>query len=134
LHGFCTVAQLDDKGLHIRRRVCAKLEPENVLALYHQLSQTLYTIPGHACLLSAREQTLDNVRQFLWASLPYVYSMVIYWDIIRNVAIEKSLLLQARKLYVEMCYALLRMRPLSISWAECSVVISCGKVDYDKSG
>jgi hypothetical protein len=25
------------------------------------------------------------------------------------------------------CYALLRMRPLSISWAECSVVISCGK-------
>jgi transposase InsO family protein len=33
-----------------------------------------------------------------------------------------------------MCYALLRMRPLLISWAECSVVISCGKVDYDKSG
>jgi hypothetical protein len=32
------------------------------------------------------------------------------------------------------CYALLRMRPLSISWAECSVVISCGKVDHDKSG
>jgi hypothetical protein len=32
------------------------------------------------------------------------------------------------------CYALLRMRPLSILWAECSVVISCGKVDYDKSG
>jgi hypothetical protein len=32
------------------------------------------------------------------------------------------------------CYALLRMRPLSISRAECSVVISCRKVDYDKSG
>jgi hypothetical protein len=32
------------------------------------------------------------------------------------------------------CYALLRMRPLSISWAEGFVVISCGKVDYDKSG
>jgi hypothetical protein len=32
------------------------------------------------------------------------------------------------------CYALLRMRPLLNSWAECSVVISCGKVDYDKSG
>jgi hypothetical protein len=32
------------------------------------------------------------------------------------------------------CYALLRMRPLSISWAECSVVMSCAKVDYDKSG
>jgi hypothetical protein len=32
------------------------------------------------------------------------------------------------------CYALLRMRPLSNSWAECSVVISCRKVDYDKSG
>jgi hypothetical protein len=31
-------------------------------------------------------------------------------------------------------YALLRMRPLLNSWAECSVVISCGKVDYDKSG
>jgi hypothetical protein len=26
------------------------------------------------------------------------------------------------------------MRPLSISWAECSAIISCGKVDYDKSG
>jgi hypothetical protein len=34
----------------------------------------------------------------------------------------------------EECSALLRMRPLSISWADCSVVISCGKVDYDKSG
>jgi gag-polypeptide of LTR copia-type len=32
------------------------------------------------------------------------------------------------------CYALLRMRPLLISCAECSVVISCGNVDYDKSG
>jgi hypothetical protein len=26
------------------------------------------------------------------------------------------------------------MRPLLNSWAECSVVISCGKVEYDKSG
>jgi Integrase zinc binding domain len=34
----------------------------------------------------------------------------------------------------ETCYALLRMRPLLNSWAEYSVVISCGKVDYDKSG
>jgi hypothetical protein len=33
-----------------------------------------------------------------------------------------------------LCHALLKMRPLSISCAECSVVISCGKVDYDKSG
>jgi hypothetical protein len=32
------------------------------------------------------------------------------------------------------CCALLRMRPLSIPCAERSVVISCGKVDYDKSG
>jgi hypothetical protein len=31
-------------------------------------------------------------------------------------------------------YALLRMRPLSISCAEAFVVISCGKVNYDKSG
>jgi hypothetical protein len=38
---------------------------------------------------------------------------------------------EARSVY---CYALLRMRPLLNSWAECSVVISCGKVDYDKSG
>jgi hypothetical protein len=34
----------------------------------------------------------------------------------------------------DVCYSLLRMRPLSNSWAECSVVISCRKVDYDKSG
>jgi hypothetical protein len=26
------------------------------------------------------------------------------------------------------------MKPLLNSWAECSVAISCGKVDYDKSG
>jgi hypothetical protein len=32
------------------------------------------------------------------------------------------------------CYALLRMRPLLNSWAEYSVVISCGNVHYDKSG
>jgi hypothetical protein len=38
------------------------------------------------------------------------------------------------RLYGDICHALLRMRHLSISWAECSVVISCGKVDYDKSG
>jgi hypothetical protein len=31
-------------------------------------------------------------------------------------------------------YALLKMRPLSISCVEDFVVISCGKVDYDKSG
>jgi hypothetical protein len=30
--------------------------------------------------------------------------------------------------------ALLRMRPLSISCAESCVVLSCGKVDYDKAG
>jgi Zinc knuckle len=33
-----------------------------------------------------------------------------------------------------MCYALLRMRPLSISCAKGFVVHSCGKGDYDKSG
>jgi hypothetical protein len=32
------------------------------------------------------------------------------------------------------CYALLTMRPLSISSAEEFVVICCGKADYDKSG
>jgi hypothetical protein len=37
-------------------------------------------------------------------------------------------------LLVQWCYALLRMRPLSISCAEGCVVIFCGKVDYDKSG
>jgi hypothetical protein len=31
-------------------------------------------------------------------------------------------------------YELLRMRALSISYAEGFLVISCGKVDYDKSG
>jgi hypothetical protein len=31
-------------------------------------------------------------------------------------------------------YALLRLRPLSITCAEGFVVISCGKVDYDQSG
>jgi hypothetical protein len=34
----------------------------------------------------------------------------------------------------KVCYALLTMIPLSISCAEGFVVISCGKVDYDKSG
>jgi hypothetical protein len=37
-------------------------------------------------------------------------------------------------LATERCYELLKMRPLSISCAEGCVVISCGKVDYDKSG
>jgi hypothetical protein len=32
------------------------------------------------------------------------------------------------------CYVLLRMRPLSISCAGGFVVISSGKIDYDKSG
>jgi hypothetical protein len=32
------------------------------------------------------------------------------------------------------CYALQRMRPLSISCAQGFVVISCENVDFDKSG
>jgi hypothetical protein len=79
---------------------CAKLDPENVLALCYQLSQTLYIMQRHSFLLSAGDQTLDGVRQFLLASLPYVYIMVIYWVIIRNVTLETSLLLEADKLYV----------------------------------
>jgi hypothetical protein len=82
--------QLDDKALPIHRRICAKLEPETVLALCHQLSQTLYTMPRHACLLSTGDKLLDSVRQFLWASLPYIYIMVIYWVFIRNVVIIKE--------------------------------------------
>jgi hypothetical protein len=78
----------------------AKLEPEDVLALCHQLSQTLYAIQRQACLLSAREKSLDSVRQFLWDSLPYIYIMILYWVIIRNVIVEKSLILEARRLYV----------------------------------
>jgi hypothetical protein len=88
-HVFCTVAQLDDKGLRIRRRVFAQLEPENILALCHQLSQTLYTIPRHACLLRARDKTFNSVNQFLCASLPYIYIMAVDWIIIRNFIIEK---------------------------------------------
>jgi hypothetical protein len=38
------------------------------------------------------------------------------------------------RFYAGLCYALLRMRPLSISCAEGFVAISCGNVDYDKSG
>jgi hypothetical protein len=45
-------------------------------------------------LLSARDQTLDSVCQFPWNSLPYLYIMIIYWVIIRNVSLEKSLLFQ----------------------------------------
>jgi hypothetical protein len=101
-NGFGTVAQLDDKGLHIRRRVCAKLEPESILALYHQLSQTLYTNSRHGCLLSARDKTFDSVRQFVWDTLPYLYIMVFYWVIIGKVIIEKCLLIETRKLYVEL--------------------------------
>jgi hypothetical protein len=41
---------------------------------------------------------------------------------------------EAKQYYRNYCYALLRMRPLSISCTEGFVVISCGKVDYDKSG
>jgi Chromo (CHRromatin Organisation MOdifier) domain len=48
-------------------------------------------------------------------------------DVVREIAISLRVLMGK-------CYALLSMRPLSISWAECSVEISCGKVDYDKSG
>jgi hypothetical protein len=48
-----------------------------------------------------------------------------------------KLILQIKENHITcyaLCYALLRMRPLSISCAEGFLVISCGKVDYDKSG
>jgi hypothetical protein len=47
--------------------------------------------------------------------LHYIYIMVFYWVIIRNVAIEKSLLLEARKLYVG----------LSTSWSPSSTSLRC---------
>jgi hypothetical protein len=56
----------------------------------------LYTIPRHFCLLSSRNQTFDSVCQFFWVSSPYLYIMVIYWVIIRNVAIEKRLIIEVR--------------------------------------
>jgi hypothetical protein len=40
----------------------------------------------------------------------------------------------AEKYAVRICYALLRMRPLSTSYAEGILVFSCGKVEYDKHG
>jgi hypothetical protein len=64
--------------------------------------------------------------------------MIFYLVIIRNVIVEKSLLLEARKLYVRLYNVMFPvlcaakdetsvefMRPLLNSWAECSVVISC---------
>jgi hypothetical protein len=53
-------------------------------------------------LLSALDETFDSVLQFLWASVPYLDIMLIYWVIIMNVTVDKSLLLEARKLYVGM--------------------------------
>jgi hypothetical protein len=115
--------QLDYKGLHIRGRVCAKLEPENVLALCYQLSQTLCTIPRHACLLSVLDQSLDSVRQFLWMldcflqlSINEIQSQIS----VQRISVSNSLF--------NACYALLRMRPLLNSWAECSVVVSAEKL------
>jgi hypothetical protein len=49
-------------------------------------------------------------------------------------AICHSVSEQMRVVDILHCYALLGMRPLSIPCAECSVVISCRKVDYDESG
>jgi hypothetical protein len=46
---------------------------------------------------------------------------------------DPSTCLNTEKCAGEKCYAQLRMRPLPNSWAECCVVISCGKVEYDKS-
>jgi hypothetical protein len=51
-------------------------------------------------LLSARDHTFDSVRQFLWASLPYIYITIIYLFVIRNVTIKKGILLEDLKLYV----------------------------------
>jgi hypothetical protein len=70
-----TVAQIDDKGLHIRRRVCAKLEPEDVLTLCHQLSQALYTVSGILDMKTnswpvALSYLLDNVQR-----LDYFYPL-----------------------------------------------------------
>jgi hypothetical protein len=56
-------------------------------------------------------------------------------DVVRTGVMRFSLRRQlTRNKRVVRCYALLWMRPLSISCAEVFVVISCGKVDYDKSG
>jgi hypothetical protein len=92
--------KLDDKGLHIRRRVCAQLEPENILALCKQLSQTLYTISRHISLLCARNQAIYSCRQFLRDSLTYLHIMIADKIIVGNVAAYHRLFFETRKLDV----------------------------------
>jgi hypothetical protein len=54
-------------------------------------------------------------------------------DVVQS-KIKFSSLKEQSLFYDDIIYALLRMRPLSISCAECSVAMSCGKVDFDKYG
>jgi hypothetical protein len=76
-------------------------------------------------------------RQVLQISALHIFLLKVlfaYWAVEKPVGggyIPSRLI---KVLVPDKCYALLRRRPLSISCAKGCVVISCGKVDYDKSG
>jgi hypothetical protein len=57
-----------------------------------------------------------------------------FWPEFKAFHLTTSLLSEVSEGVVAECYALIRMRPLSKSCAESCNVISCGKVDYNKSG
>jgi hypothetical protein len=79
-------------------------------------------------MASALRDVLEEIYQ---QSIP-LYGLTDLYSFFSTVTQYNAL--REKRLSIDVCYGLLRMRPLLNSWAECSVVISCGKVDYDKSG
>jgi hypothetical protein len=110
-------SSMDDEDLQCRtrnetfrtQRTRTVERDDKKLFLYHASAEEKSSAPGDAD--SDQKVEMDGLAQ-------------------RAIGSEKI----GHLLINRICYALLRMRPLSISWAECSVVIFCGKVDYDKSG
>jgi hypothetical protein len=95
-------------------------------------------VPVVSSLASRRLYKNENPPPFLKGCMewPDEYERAVnYWALLEADELNKNALPPDLWVFsLHQCYALLRMRPLSIPWAECSVVISCGKVDYDKSG
>jgi Reverse transcriptase (RNA-dependent DNA polymerase) len=97
-----------------------------------QLSKALYGLKQDPLSWHLHLEKIFNTVNIIKAPTPCLYAynnctILVYVDdlIISGPSVEEV---------TKLCCAMLRMRPLSISSAKRCVVISCRKVDYDKSG
>jgi gag-polypeptide of LTR copia-type len=133
------VTEVRAKEERVAKKTCMDVTVKEVTSLVsatEMMETTTGATPGH--LLSDITTVIHLTMQTLHrTTTSSIAPLQPFWP--RTMLVTDSTRRQLWSIPVPLgtystCYALPRMRPLSISCAEGFVVISRGKVDYDKSG